>query len=160
MTGSDQAIQVNYGALESNGCNTKMSSSTDRKKINRISRILGRNFNSSCMMCKLLTCIWLLTVSAPEAKLWCWGSGQICVQPKVTEIHAKRERRNLPVSHGSKYHRPHQQAKHIDGWTKTVQSSFVTHKVPLRKENTKRKGGIKILLMSVAQPYLKGNISI
>lgn len=55
-----------------------------------------------------------------------------CMKWEITRLH--REQRNLPVGHGSKHHRSHQQAKHVDRWSETVQSSFVTHQVPLEGE--------------------------
>ena len=57
----------------------------------------------------------------------------LCLYTKclVTGLQAKAEQRGLPVSHGSKKHRPHQQAKHVNGGTQAVQSSFVAHQVPL-----------------------------
>lgn len=52
-----------------------------------------------------------------------------------------REQQSLPVSHGSKHQGSHQQAKHVDGRAKAVQSRFVAHQVPLVEGKGKQNGG-------------------
>lgn len=57
----------------------------------------------------------------------------------------EREQQSLPVSHGSKHHGSHQEARHVDRRAKTVQSGLVAHQVPLVEGKIKQKWSIHVV---------------
>lgn len=66
----------------------------------------------------------------------CFGAEEvvvcrICTKSEVTGLQATREQQSLPVSHGSKHHRSHQQAEHVNRRAETVQPGSAAHQVPL-----------------------------